>query len=93
ANANRRRQQAEAAQLEQASQVLLEDVQSRRHVWSKALRRPEFAGYMLQVESILRDWSAGYPSAKGIGPEFPDEASTRKLISRPLFESSWLVER
>ena len=59
---NRRRQELESQQLEQSSQFLLEDVQLKRNVWPKALRQAEFAGYMLQVESILRDWSAGYAS-------------------------------
>lgn len=62
ADENRARRALEAQRLEQSAQYLLQDVQNKSHVWPAALRQPEFAGHLLQVESILRDWDAGYPS-------------------------------
>lgn len=59
---NRARQQQQTDQLRESSERLLRDVKLRRNVWPAALRSDEFAGRMLQIESILRAFDAPYPS-------------------------------
>lgn len=59
---NRDRQQRAQQQLQRESSQLLQDVQHGRHIWPRVLQSPAISGYMLQIESILRNWDDGYPS-------------------------------
>lgn len=60
----RRTRQAQAEQARDLSaRELLQDLNDGMPVWPAALRRPEFAGSLSMIESLLRNWdAAGAPT-------------------------------
>lgn len=62
AERNRRRVELADQELKVSAQLLLEDIQTRRHIWDDVLAAEKFAVQRFQIETLLRNWEDGYPS-------------------------------
>lgn len=62
AERNRRRAELAEIELKESAQLLLQDIQTRRHIWDDVLATEKFAVQRFQIETLLRNWEDGYPS-------------------------------